>query len=108
MLVMSRIRAGLWEGQWQGRAPALRVVHEGREIPGLAVRREGEGWGLSLPIPVGLLSEGVQVFLLCEGDEPVGRFTILAGAVLDDDLRAEVALLRAELDLLKQVVRRRD
>lgn len=106
MLQSSRVHEGVWEGHWQGDLSALTVLHAGRPLPGLSVQALEEGWALRLPIPVALLSEGVQAFVIRSGPEVVGGFAIGAGAVLDEDLRAEVALLRAELELLKQVVRR--
>jgi hypothetical protein len=38
--------------------------------------------------------------------EKIGDFTVIAGEKLAGDLRAEIAQLRAELDLVKTVVRR--
>ena len=38
--------------------------------------------------------------------EKIGDFTVIAGDVLAGDLRAEIEQLRAELNLLKTVVRR--
>ena len=35
-----------------------------------------------------------------------GQFTVIAGVPLDEDVRAEISLLRAELDLLKRAFRR--
>ena len=108
MLEMSRVRAGRWEGLWvAAEAPALRVVHLEKDLPGLEVVAEGAGkWRLSLPIPVELLSDGVQTFLVRQDDETVGHFTIITGAPLEDDLRAEIDLLRDELDMLKRAFRR--
>lgn len=108
MLEGSRIAAGRWEGLWTGTAePGLRVIHQERELPGLACEALGGGrWRLSLPIPVELLSDGVQTFLLRAGDDTVGHFTLVSGQPLEADLRAELDLLRAELDLLKRAFRR--
>ena len=36
----------------------------------------------------------------------LGDFTLMAGDAVADDLRAEVELLRAELDMLKRAFRR--
>ena len=54
-----------------------------------------------------MLSDGVHscVIFLATG-EKIGDFTVIAGEILAGDLRAEIAQLRAELDLLKTVVRR--
>lgn len=108
MLELSRIRAGHWEGSWAAEArPELVVVHQEQVLGGLEAEPMGEGkWRLRLPIPAELLSDGVQTFLIRAGDETVGRFTIVTGVPLEDDLRAEIDLLRAELDMLKRAFRR--
>ncbi|MDA8740151.1 hypothetical protein N9M73_03340 [Rhodobacteraceae bacterium] len=38
--------------------------------------------------------------------EVLARFTLIGGDLVDQDLRAEIDLLRAELDLLKRAFRR--
>ena len=38
--------------------------------------------------------------------ETLAHFTIITGVPMEDDLRAEVDLLRAELDMLKRAFRR--
>jgi hypothetical protein len=50
----------------------------------------------------------VQTFLVREAGSgaTLGHFTIVAGVPLEADLRAEVDLLRAELDMLKKAFRR--
>ena len=40
------------------------------------------------------------------GGEVLASFTLVAGVPLEEDLRAEISLLRAELDLLKKAFRR--
>lgn len=110
MLEHSQIRAGEWLGVYlSDEEPALEVVHLDAVIEGLRVTPAEPGkWRLSLPIPAATLSDGVQTYLLrTPGTAEVqGRFVIIAGAALDHDLQAEVALLRAELDLLKSAFRR--
>jgi hypothetical protein len=65
-------------------------------------------WFLRLPVPADRLDDGVQTFLLRDrdGGQTLGHFSIVAGLPLEADLRAEIDLLRAELDLLKRVFRR--
>lgn len=110
-LTQTRIHAGLWEGMLTGAGPDPRVEVrlDGRALPGLVLQpvpgRPGD-YALRLPIPPEVLSEGVQTFLFCSGDRLLAQFTILTGAALDDDLRSEIGLLRAELDLLKRAFRR--
>ena len=62
----------------------------------------------SVPIPTALLSDGVQTFLVRDPatGATLGHFTIVTGVPLEDDIRAEIDLLRAELDMLKKAFRR--
>lgn len=107
MLEHSQIRAGQWQGIWASvAAPELAVVHLEQALPGLSIEPQEAGkWRLRLPIPAEVLSDGVQTFLLRQGEETVGRFTIITGVPMEDDLRAEIDLLRAELDMLKRAFR---
>jgi hypothetical protein len=112
-LTKTRIRAGVWEGVLTGTAsePKLLVTHLEVPLAGVTATaipdRAGE-WHVRVPIPAALLSEGVQTFLI--HDQATGaklnHFTIIAGVTMEDDLRAEVDLLRAELDMLKRAFRR--
>ena len=112
-LVKTRLRAGVWEGMLSGVAgqPLLEVLHLEAPVAGTSVTeipdRPGD-WAVRVPIPVELLSEGVQTFLIRDavsGDK-LGHFTIITGVAMEDDIRAEMDLLRAELDMLKQAFRR--
>jgi hypothetical protein len=109
-LEMSRIRAGRWEAVIceAPDQPALRVLHQEAVLDGLEAVPDGaERWKLSLPIPVEVLTDGVQTFLVRgPAGEAVTQFTIVTGVPLEDDIRAEVDLLRAELDMLKRAFRR--
>jgi hypothetical protein len=111
-LTKTRIRAGIWEGVLSGTdRPALEVRHLEAEVPGISVAaipdRPGE-WAVRVPIPAEVLGEGVQTFLIRNRDtgETLQHFTIITGVPMEDDLRAEVDLLRAELDMLKRAFRR--
>ena len=112
-VTQARIRNGAWEGVLSGigSKPSLAVRHLGVDVPGLSVTplpdRTGD-WAIRVPIPVAALNEGVQTFLICQGDtdETLNHFTIIAGVAMEDDLRAEIDLLRAELDMLKKAFRR--
>jgi len=109
MLEMTRMRAGHWEAIChQEAAPDLEVLHLGQVLDGLTVTGSAEEWQISQPIPAELLSDGVLSFVVrdCASGAEVAHFTIVAGEPLADDLRAEIELLRAELDLLKQAFRR--
>ena len=67
-----------------------------------------EEWVLRVPVPADRIADGVQTFLIRDGDsgEVLDSFALLAGEALSQDIRAEMALMRAELDLLKQAFRR--
>ncbi len=108
MLEVSRLRAGKWEGIWAGPAePRFEVLHQGKPLAGLEIAAHGERkWLVSVPVPAGLISDGVQSFVLRANGERVGDFAIVSGAPLEADLRAEIALLRDELELLKSAFRR--
>ncbi|MBZ4023661.1 hypothetical protein CKO11_14505 [Rhodobacter sp. TJ_12] len=108
MLELSRVRAGHWEGIWAGaEAPDLQVVHLEKDLPDLSVAQTEPGkWALRLPIPAELLSDGVQTFLIRKDGETLTHFTLVTGEPLEEDLRAEIDLLRAELDMLKRAFRR--
>lgn len=110
-----RLQAGIWEGEitaepgHQGE-PSIDVRHDGMTVPSFAVTRndDAQAWQLRIAIPPDLLSDGIQTFLIIDRDseETLSSFSILAGEPLDEDIRAEVDLLRAELDLLKRAFRR--
>lgn len=114
-LTGTRIRAGVWEGVLTADpgtgAPAVAVVHQERDLPGVSVAplpdKPGQ-YALRVPVPADLLSDGVQTFLIRDAAtaETLGHFTIITGAGLEDDIRGEIDLLRAELDMLKRAFRR--
>jgi len=112
-LTKTRIRAGIWEGVLSGidAAPQLEVLLLEQPIAGVVAEpvagRAGE-WAVRVPIPADVLSEGVQTFLIREAgsDETLAHFTIITGVAMEDDMRAEVDLLRQELDMLKRAFRR--
>ena len=112
-LTKTRIRAGVWEGVMTGttEAPVVEVWLLGAAIAGVSVtaiaERAGE-WLVRVPIPVEALSEGVQTFLIrsAGSGETLAHFTVITGVAMEDDVRAEIDLLRAELDMLKRAFRR--
>lgn len=112
-LTQTRIRAGIWEGVLSGSAarPELEVLLLEQPLPGVQVEevagREGE-WAVRVPIPAEALNEGVQTFLIRQKgtSEALAHFTVITGVAMEDDMRAEVDLLRQELDMLKRAFRR--
>jgi hypothetical protein len=112
-LTPTKMRQGVWQGllhQSGSGVPQIKVTHLNIEVPDVQVtENEAEGhWLLQVPIPAGAIADGVQVFVIADGidGEKLGDFTIIAGEALGDDIRAEVELLRAELDMLKRAFRR--
>ncbi|MDF1873583.1 hypothetical protein [Vannielia sp.] len=115
-LQKTRIRGGVWEGMLVAEAmgaytPQIEVTHLGAPVEGVEVVADGEMdkvWTVRVPIPAKLLSEGVQTFVISDGktSTTLDTFTIVTGEPLEDDIRAEVDLLRAELDMLKKAFRR--
>lgn len=114
VLIESRIRAGIWEGVLRaaagGAAPDVEVTLAGLRLDGatLASLPERPGhWVLRVPIPAAAVQDGIQTFVVNALPQHgvLGHFTIVTGRDHGDDLRAEVALLRAELDLLKRAFR---
>ncbi len=112
-LTKTRIRAGVWEGVLGGATaqPALEVTLLERPLPGVSLQpvpdRPGH-WLVKVPIPAEALNDGVQTFLIRDkvANETLAHFTVVTGVALEDDIRAEIDLLRAELDMLKRAFRR--
>lgn len=106
-----RIAGGVWEGLLTGSAttPVIEALHAGRAIEGVEVQPASGKTGcftVRVPIPAWTLNEGVQSFLVQADGVVLARFTLVAGQPLDEDIRAEISLLRAELDLLKRAFQR--
>lgn len=110
----------LIQGVWQGvltangvtgnYQPEISAFHLETQIDGVEVKEETENseWIVRVPVPIDSLSDGVQTYLVNDartGDK-LASFTILAGEALSDDIRSEIDLLRAELDMLKKSFRR--
>lgn len=105
-----QILEGVWQGYLPGGdlPPAVTVTHLEMPLPDVTVTEDAGGWRISVPIPAHTLSDGVQTYLVKDAStqETLASFAIAAGAPLSEDLRAEVDLLRAELDMLKRAFRR--
>lgn len=103
------VSAGCWMGvlRGDGPAPRLSVVHRGQVVAEAALREAGPGvWSVAAELPASVIDNGVHGLLLVAGDRVLSSLTLVAGTVAGDDLLAEVAQLRAELDLLKRAFRR--
>ncbi len=114
-LTKLRMRNGHWEGRLtgaptSGARPEITVTYLDRPVEGIAMSEGPEPgiWDLSVPIPSEAVADGVHCFLILDAasDTKLGDFALLGGEAISDDLRAEVELLRAELDMLKRAFRR--
>lgn len=108
----TRFADGVWEGEVQGAGegrPGIEVLHDGRPVPDVHLAADAAGcWHLRVPVPPAAVGDGMHTLLIRSTltGATLGTVTLAAGEALDDDVRAEVAHLRAELDLLKRAFRR--
>lgn len=110
-LIDSRVRDGLWTARIQGaigQTPGLELILGDRTLAQADLTQEGKDWLASCKLPAEILSDGVHVIAvrLAGTGEMLGQIVVQLGAQLPDNLQAELALLRAELDMLKAAFRR--
>lgn len=111
-LTPKRLFEGVWEALIEGAdgPPDLKVTHLDRTLDGLVLKETGEKgqWLLRVPVPASAICDEVQTFLVEVGKtgESLGSFSLIAGDAIGADIRAEMDLLRAELDMLKRAFRR--
>lgn len=113
VLKQTRIQAGVWEGLLTAAVgtPRLEAMHLDMPLAGVtvtAVAGAAGVWAVQVPIPAQVLSEGVQTFVIRDAQSggTLAHFTVITGVAINEDFRAEMDLLRAELDLLKRAFRR--
>lgn len=114
VLTKTKMRQGIWEGlltgALEGTLPKLSVTHQNTHIPDVTVTalKDGGGHAVQVPIPPEAIADGMQTLLITDADTQtqLATITLMAGEALGDDLRVEVDLLRAELDMLKRAFRR--
>ncbi|WP_294223824.1 hypothetical protein [uncultured Shimia sp.] len=119
MTELTLTKTRLFEGTWEGALkcsedtsakPQVDVTYLGEPIQDVSVEpAEDIGlWRLRFPIPKESISDGVQTVVIA--DHTTGKrldtVSFIAGEALAGDLRAEIDLLRAELDMLKRAFRR--
>lgn len=115
-LEKTQISAGVYRGILRAKTkqdppPALEILLLGDvvgEVTLIPLEQDGLRWEVRATLPVAHLADGVQTFLIVPSGETeiLDRFSIVTGEPLEEDLRAELDLLRAELDMLKRAFRR--
>ena len=114
-LTKTRFKEAVWEGlleigRGNKRPPELTVVWRDTALSGVRVTSldQPNQFSVQISVPDEAIGDGVQTFAIyVDGhDEMLDSFTLIAGEAVGDDLRAEVELLRAELDMLKRAFRR--
>jgi len=114
VLTKTKMRQGIWEGKLTGAVgdatPKLNVTHQGNTVLDVTVDaiEAGDGHRVQIPIPTDAIADGLQTILIEDAvtEKKLGSISLIAGEALGDDLRVEVDLLRAELDMLKRAFRR--
>lgn len=111
-----RLIEARWEGVVSGKdgqrleeTPRIAVTLDEKQVLGVSLGKGEDGlWELAVPIPAEAISDGLRTVLIQDSatGEVLESISLLAGEALDDDLRAEVDLLRQELDMLKRAFRR--
>jgi hypothetical protein len=114
-LSKTRFFEGIWEGVIAGATddsptPKVEVRVHDQSIPDISVTPlpDPASWLIKVPVPATTLADGVHTFVITESvlGQPLGDFSIIAGDAAGEDIRAEMSLLRAELDMLKRSFRR--
>lgn len=112
-LTPTKMRRAVWEGiisNSQSGVPQISVTHHDKPVPDfkLTENKDENLWLLQIPVPEDAIADGVQTFIISDmmDGTQLGHFTLIAGEALGDDIRVEMELLRAELDMLKRAFRR--
>lgn len=108
-----RLRGGIWEGQlsnWIGDTPPVLYLMRGPTVMAEAQLSSLEPgiWHVTIALPGALIGDGAQSFAIMAegGSAPLAQIVVIAGDVLADDLRADLATLREEVEVLKRAFRR--
>ncbi|TDK46845.1 hypothetical protein [Antarcticimicrobium luteum] len=114
-LTKIRLRNRRWEGRLTGAPaggprPEIAVTYLDTPVTGVVLSEgpEAGSWDLIVTIPDEAVTDGVHCFVILDAASgaKLSDFAVIAGEAITDDLRAEVELLRAELDMLKRAFRR--
>ena len=95
-----RIKEGVWYGELiadanDGEGPQIEVRHLDQVLDNLSFEADPDNanrFALRVPIPVELLSDGVQTFIIADAKTgaKLESFSIVTGQPMADDIRAEI------------------
>lgn len=115
-LTKTRLISGRWEGVLDAGpdtvlAPQIAVSHLDTPVEGVTLNPDAATagrWFVEITLPETVMTDGIQTVLVSDAatGETLEAITLLSGEPLDHDIRAEIDLLRAELDMLKKAFRR--
>ena len=107
---------GVWQGLISGAAPGTDhlpkfdvTLHEEPVDTVQVIRtQDTDELHLQITIPPSAVGSGVHSFVITEHQslDVLARFTLIGADLAEQDLRAEIDLLKAELELLKRAFRR--
>ena len=114
ILTKTRIQAGIYEGVLKSdgeETPDISAIFNEVAVGEMTLSvdpAQAGCWNVRLALPADVLTDGIQTFVIIDNlsGGTLGCFTIITGEPLDDDLRGEIDLLRAELNMLKKAFRR--
>ncbi len=120
MSELTVVKRRLLDGKWSGvvaridgagmaEAPRIAVTLDGKQVLGVTLVQGEEGkWELTVPVPSEAIADGLRTILIQDSQDgtALNSIALLSGEALDEDIRAEVELLREELDMLKRAFRR--
>ena len=111
----TRFAEGIWRAllnqpsDFKAPPPKIDVLLQGRPIRGVRVDplNMENCYELSVPIPPEAIGSGTYMLLIVEqgSSKVLSRIVLSGGDLNGEDLRAEMAELRAEIDLLKRLFR---
>lgn len=112
-LTKTRLLEGMWQGIITGSGdtkPDIAVTHGNADVPDFTLAKSdtADRWSLTIPVPASAIADGIQVIVVTDNDagQKIGDVVIIGDEVTNIDQRAELELLRAELDMLKRAFRR--
>ncbi|WP_372990968.1 hypothetical protein [Sulfitobacter sp.] len=112
-LTKTRMIEGTWQGVITGASetkPEISVTHANVSVPDfkLVHNDASNHWVLTIPMPAAAIADGIQTILIIDrqADQKIGEIVMIGDEVYGVDLRAEMDLMRAELDMLKRAFRR--